>query len=315
MKTHIQLIQSRGLNCWKALMAGVVSLSLVHAARADVTSGTSGSYGLRGNVEVELLAAPILTTTVGAGTLTGAAPNPYNTTQSGVSLGTNIGVSVSAALSVDAVQSTGVFNGNVFSNVDGGAGIRTTSATTGIANLGLNVGDVQLLILDPPAALSLTATAINTSSTIMGDYGAFTSAGTSQITGFGLALNGGAVVNLTSLLGGAGFTLGTDFLADGTLLTSNMSVDLNALGLAGASLVFNRQVTSGNGISSLGLETTAIYLDLDAGLGSSVNLDTDIAIGQSTAAQGGVSVVPEPGSAILFALGIVTLLGHRRRLP
>lgn len=297
-----------------------VGLVLVTPVSALVTSGTSDSYGLRGDVDI---VGGLISTSLGAGTFSGSAPAPYSSSSSAIALNPNIGASVNLGLGigvvdVTAVNATGIFNSTISSTVDGTAGSRTTSAFTQITGSGgpfnLTVGDTQALILNPAALLTLSATAIQSTSTVMGDYGGFTGSGSSVITDFGLSLNGGAVIDLSTLLTGAGYTLNTDFLADGTILTANLSVNLSALGLAGASLIFNRQTSTGDGVSSLDFETTAIYLDVNSTLPLlGDTLDTQIAIGQSAAGQGGVSVVPEPGSAILFALGILTLLGHRQK--
>ena len=322
MKTQDIVRQLLGGMHLSVLPACVVASGLMLAtpARALVTSGTSDSYGLRGDVDI---VGGLISTSLGAGTYSGSAPAPYSSSSSGIALNPNIGASVNLGLGigvvdVTAVNATGIFNSTISSNVDGGGGSRTTSAFTQITGSGgpfnLTVGDTQALVLNPAALLTLSATAIESTSTVMGDYGGFTGSGSSVITNFGLSLNGGSTIDLTSLLTGAGYTLNTDFLANGTILTPNLSVDLTALGLAGASLVFNRQVSTGDGVTSLDFETTAIYLDVNSTLPLlGDTLDTQIAIGQSAAGQGGISAVPEPGSALLFALGVVTLLGHRRR--
>lgn len=301
----------------KAASVFVLTFILAKQVQSDVTAGQSQTYVLEAEVNV----LGILSTTAQAGSLGDIAPAAYNTSSSAIPLNVNLGTSVSVlgigSVSLTAVNATGVFNSTITSNVDGGAGSRTTTAFSQIAGSGgpfsLTVGDTQALILNPAPLLQLTASAIQSTTSVSGDFGTLSGSGSSVIADFGLSINGGAVINLTSLLTGAGYSLGTDFLANGTILASNLTVDLNLLGLAGTSLVFNRQVAIGDGISSLQYETTALYLDVNSTLplvGEA--LDADIELGKSIASQDAVAAVPEPGSAVLFALGILTLLGHRR---
>lgn len=317
MKAHLSLLKNECLSRPLALLTGVVTLGLATEARSDVTAGQSQTNGL----EVEVTILGILNTTGQAGSLGAIAPAAYNTSSTAVPVNLDLGTSASIGgiglVTVDAVNATGVFNSTITSNVNGGTGSRTTTAFSQIAGSGgpfsLTVGDTQALILNPAPLLQLSATAIQSTTSVSGDFGTLSGSGSSVITDFGLRLNGGAVINLTNLLTSAGYSVGADFLANGTIITPNLTVDLSLLGLAGTSLVFNRQVAVGDGISSLEYETTALYLDVNSTLplvGQA--LDANIELGKSIASQAAVAPVPEPGSALLFALGIITLLSHRR---
>jgi len=173
----------------------------------------------------------------------------------------------------------------------------------------VTVADVFSVVNDPPALLAMSATTIQTTSTISGDHGALIGTGTTILANFSLSINGGTGLTLAGL----GLTAGVDFDAGtGEILLANRVINLSLLdgSLAGVSLVLNRQVETVNTFGQRDLEVTAVALDMSgvtvAGIpGVSVDLDLAKSTSELTAA-------PEPEIASLV-VGSFGLLALRRR--
>jgi hypothetical protein len=287
------------------IIAGLLSTSGLQAA---VTAGTSSAIGVDASTEVLSL---IAVTPVQIGSSSGSAPAVYNTSQSAVSA--NSDVSVPAVITALATQ--GLLATNVQSDVDGTAGSKSASATatltgpSGGGPFSVTVADVFSLVNDPPALLAMTATTIQTTSTVSGDHGTLAATGTTILANFALSINGGTALTLAGL----GLTAGVDFDAGtGEILLPNRVINLSLLdgSLAGVSLVLNRQVETVNTAGQRDLEVTAIALDMS---GITVNgiegVSVDLDLAKSTSE---LVAAPEPEIASLI-IGSFGLLALRRR--
>jgi hypothetical protein len=287
------------------IIAGLLSTGGLQAA---VTAGTSSAIGVDASTEV---LSVIAVTPVQIGSSSGSAPAVYNTSQSAVSANANVSVPVV----ITALATQGLLATNVQSNVDGTAGSKSASATATLTGpeeegpFSVTVADVFSVINDPPALLAITATTIQTTSTVSGDTGALISSGTTILANFTLSINGGTGLTLAGL----GLTAGVDFDAGtGEILLPNRVINLSLLdgSLSGVSLILNRQVETVNTADQRDLEVTAIALDLDgitvAGL-PGVSLDLDLAKSTSE-----LVAAPEPEIASLI-IGSFGILALRRR--
>lgn len=202
----------------------------------------------------------------------GTAPSPF--------LGSESAISLNASVAGLATLSTGILNGSVSSDVDGSAGSRTTSAYGSVDELTLSVlfGTV----------LSLNATTIASNAMASGDYGTLASTGSSVIEDLSLTVLG----NTISVVVDA---------APNTVL-------FDALGIQ---IVLNEQNSFGDGVTTTGMEVTAlrvIFDDVAAGLGL---LNGDLRFGYSRVDM--TAVIPAPASAGAFTtLGVLAM---RRRRP
>lgn len=287
------------------IAAGLLSGGGLQAA---VTAGTSSGIGVDASTQV---LSVISVTPVQLGPSNGSAPATYNTSQSAVSANSN----VNAPLVITALATQGLISTNVQSDADGTAGSKSAAGTTTLTGpsgggpFSVTVADVFSVVNDPPALLAMSATTIQTTSTVSGDFGALSATGTTILANFSLSINGGTGLTLAGL----GLTAGVDFDAGtGEILLPNRVINLSLLdgSLAGVSLVLNRQVTTVNTSGQRDLEVTAIALDMSgvtvAGLpGVSVDLDLAKSTSQLTA-------VPEPQMASLV-IGSFGLLALRRR--
>lgn len=287
------------------IIAGLLSTSGLQAA---VTTGTSSAIGVDAVTDV---LSVIAVTPVQIGASSGSAPAVYNTSQSAVSADAE----VSDPLVITALATQGLLATNVQSDVDGTAGSKSASASatltgpSGGGPFSVTVADVFSVVNDPPALLAMTATTIQTTSTISGDHGALTATGTTILANFSLSINGGTGLTLAGL----GLTAGVDFDAGtGEILLPNRIINLSLLdgSLAGVSLVLNRQVETVNTFGQRDLEVTAVALDMSgitvAGVpGVSVDLDLAKSTSELVAA-------PEPEIASLI-IGSFGLLALRRR--
>jgi hypothetical protein len=243
------------------------------AAQATVISGSSSAFGESVSLTLTPFIGPDVVITSGPlPTVSGNAPPPYNLTDSLLSA------------SVGNVLTTGVLIVNASSNVDGLPGIRFAAADA-------TVNDLSLSIL---TALAVSATTIQSTAEVSGDFGALVRTGTTTIEG--ISVNGSPVIDLTP--------------APNTVL-------LNALGIT---IILNEQTPSGNGIDNADLEVNALHIsfvDVPAILGTTLGLlNGDIIISHSEAAliaEPNVVDVPEPGSLLLLAGGITLIFGLRRK--
>ena len=244
--------------------ATAASLFASQGANAIVVSGSSTGYGESINVSVLNV---LNVNSLEPGGATGTAPAPYSVSDSTLSV--NLG----------GVLSTGLLNGEAASNVDGGSGSRSASASGSVNELTANI--VNALLLD--------ATTLGATAQVSGDYNAF------SVTG------GSVIEDLDLSVGGADVAVPVTFGPNTVLF--------NGLGLM---IVANEQITTGDGISSRGFEVNALHIffdDFAAGLNV---IDGDIILGHAEA-ELTASPVPLPAAAWLLGSGLAAFGISARR--
>jgi len=303
---------------WMALSGGL---------QAAVTIGQTDGTGI-------VAGASVLGDTVSLGVLPAAssvnAPAPATDndgTNLNVAGNTSVAVNIplvgnNISVNVNALSVTGVLNTSATSDVDGGGGSKSASGTATLTGANVGLGGTSYTIpvvgtlVSTPAVISITATTIQSTSTVSGDYGTFSPVGSTLLANFALSVNGGTAVGLggLTLVGGGNLVLGTHFDASGNILLPNLSINLGALdsSLAGAALILNQQsVTNNAGLASI--DTTALSLDVTSLTvgpvtnGLTVNLD----LSESSAQ---LAAVPEIStvSALLGSFCVLGLLRRRR---
>lgn len=277
----------------------ILGMSLSGGANALVLSGASSGYAAY--VDLATLADPVLSLHVspipmGAG---GTAPAPYSRYDEVRSLKAGDSVCLTSVLgictgSLGATVDTGLLTGQADSDVDGGVGVRSASATGTVNDAAVNMGTGSLLGLIGTSLFSLSATTLSASALVSGDYGGFSATGSSVIEGASLQVAGLDLITLA---------------ADAA---PNTVVDpLGALSLLGLTVVLNEQ------LSSCGAETCSIAVNAlrlsfdDFALGSAL-LNGDIVFGHAEAGLA-ASPVPVPAAAWLFGSGLAGLAGLARR--
>ena len=245
--------------------ATAAALFASQGANAMVVSGSSTGYGESINLSVLGLVTVSSLEPSGA---TGTAPDPYSESTSTVSV--DLGV-----------LRTGLLNGEAASNVDGGSGSRSASATGSVNEATVNIVN----------ALLLNSTTLSATAQVSGDYNAFSVSGGSVIEGLSLS------------------ALGTDVnlpvsFAPNTVLFNG----------AGLMIVANEQITTGDGVSSRGFEVNALHLSFDD-FAAGLNLvNGDIILGHAEAeltAQ--ASPVPLPAAVWLLGSGLAAFGISARR--
>lgn len=247
--------------------ATAASLFASQGANAIVVSGSSTGYGESINLSVLNVVNVNSLEPSGA---TGTAPAPYSESASTLSVNLPGGI-----------LSTGLLNGEAASNVDGGLGSRSASASGSVNELTANI--VNALLLD--------ATTLGATAQVSGDYNAF-------------SVTGGSVIEDLDLT-----ALGTD--VDVNVDFGPNTVLFDSLGLR---IVANEQITTGDGISSRGFEVNALHIffdDFAAGLNV---IDGDIILGHAEAeltAQ--ASPIPLPAAVWLLGSGLAAFGISARR--
>lgn len=267
-------------------LLGSALLGACPQAHAAVVSGASSGYGL----DVDVTALLLVNLNVGpapAG-IGGMAPAAYNLSQS-VLLPT---VTSSVPLVASGTVGADIVHAIAMSDVDGLPGSRSASATGGVVNAGVNFVTLPA-VGNGDNILGINGT-LSSSSLVQGDYGAFSVTANTVIESLSLQI-GPTVVDLSAFVG--------------VSVPPNTTVDLNALGIVGATLVLNEQTLTGDGLASRGVSVNAFHLSLNV-LGA-LGVTGEVILGHSDAS---LVAVPEPASgvAILFAATVATL-GRRRR--
>lgn len=261
------------------LLIAIGALAAGNVSQAANISAASSGYGLDAHISalgLNLDAGPLPT---GA---SGTAPAPYNLSQTTLNVNTtgNIPIIVSGNISANSVM------GTAFSNVDATAGTRTTSATGAV--VGANIGTNTIPLAGGGITLLGLNGTLNSSAQITGDFGSLVATGTTTIQSLGLTING-IGVNLAPFVG--------------VSVAPNTSINLAVLGIANSSLILNEQVVAPNGSS---ISVNALHLSVNL-----VNLITaNVVLGHS---QAQMTAVPEPATASLVGLSMVSLIGLRRR--
>lgn len=251
-----------------ALLAGLLSMGVVFPATAE----TADAEGYAASVDLDL-------DVIGLGTdAEVVAPTPVSSGSGSDSFGP-INNSV-AGLSVDLLAGTaGVSTGLLSSSA------QYSNASQALATGGVDSTNIDLDVLGL-IGLSLTADAIGSTSQIDGSCGALTPSAASTLANAQLTVLGTPVALAANP-------------------APNTGIDINALGLAGVTLVLNEQVVGGDGITSSSIVTNALRLTLNINIIGVVSLSGEIILGHSEAAvscnSGDLSVSvtssPSPGVA------------------
>ncbi|RJG25864.1 PEP-CTERM sorting domain-containing protein [Massilia cavernae] len=170
---------------------------------------------------------------------------------------------------------------NASSNVDGAPGSRFADADATVLNLSALLG-------------LLTAQVVQSTAAVSGDFGALSSVGTSNLEGL--------------MVNGMPFIVASP--APNTPLFS----------APGLTVTLNEQIHTGDGINSLGLAVNAIHIAFNNfahGLGL---INGDIIISHSEALLTAIpnndnGQVPEPGTLLLLAGGMIGFMAMGRRRP
>lgn len=261
----------------------LASVAFAPSAGAAIVSANSEGYGLSANLA--LLGSNLLTVTAPAG-VSGTAPAPYSLNDALLDL--DVGATIPVVAQAHA--SAGIITGSANSNVDGSAGSKTTGASGGIVDLSVNADLLSIFGLS--SLLELDNLTLNSSAEITGDYGSMTASGGANITSLSLSI------------------LGQDIQIDANA-GANSFINLNALGLIGATLILNEQIADcSDSFCSMTVNALRLSLNGLAGL-----FDTDIIIGHSYAEMSAenISAVPVPAAVWLFGSAMVGLAGFSRR--
>ncbi len=231
----------------------------------------------------------------------GVAPAPYSASDSVLTVDISSGVLANPVPGLDPLVTvadvqTGLVTSTATSNVDGLSGSRTATGEHVINGLDLSIVET----LGVADLLSISATTLEVSSEVSGDYGGLGSVGSLYVEDLIISVAGIAIPGY----GGLGVT---GFIA------ANTGVALTGP-LLGTSLILNQQIVTGDGINSLSLTTNAISLDVSA-----INIDLvgaltgTVTVGPTSASLQ-ASAVPEPSSAILLSLVCAGGVWVRRRV-
>lgn len=339
----------------KPLSALTLAMALAAPAQATVVSAASDGYGLSAGVSV--LRTPILSLTAlghAQGSSTGSPPATYSDTAglgavavAGTKLGAKVEVStkkvnvpilgglltkvvdadvkvttdINAKVGADALYGKASFDGTTAMGEGGILGAKVNVAAnvktdTTADLLGVPVVDLHTAVNLP--VVDLSAGVLSSTSSVTGDYGAWTASGDSVITDLNLSLLGNTI---------NWFNIGNNLLSGSLVATTgvngqvlidadpNTRIDLwGLLGLAGVYLTLNEQDEDCGGAASCSIETNAFHLWADALHLGLVGLD--LKLGHSSAMLAGQpSAVPLPGSVwmMLGGLGVLGTFARRRK--
>lgn len=245
-------------------------------------SASSSGYGLF--VDVNALNALNLDVGPLPVDVSGVAPSPYADSDTVL----NVNVSTSIPLLASGTVTAGSVTATATSNVNGGLGSRTTSASGGV--VGANINTATLPILPPGITLLGINGTLSSTAQVAGDFGSLVATGTTTIQNLGLTISG-IPVDLSPFLNVA--------------VAPNTSVNLAALGIANASLILNEQIIAGDQSS---ISVNAFHLNVN--LANSVV--AQVILGHSQAQMTSVAV-PEPTTGLMAMGGVITTFGALTR--
>ena len=277
------------------LSLGIV-LVICAPLRGDLIEGSSSADFIDVGLELDLL------TIVGGGVVVDAdlgdlAPASGTALPTYGDMNQVLGINIQAGnvfgIVTVADVSAGTATSAASSTIDGLVGSRTTQATHTIENLDLSIADLPLLV---PDLISITADALTVTSAITGDFGALVTAGSLEVTNLRIFVSG---LQVGAALNG--------------IVPANTGIDLKTV-LGGVKLMFNEQVTSGDGVNMAGLTTSAISLQLtDVGVAGVGTLNGSVVVAPTQASA--TAAVPEPSSCLLLGMaGLGVAYVRRRRI-
>jgi hypothetical protein len=269
--------------------AAVAALGVGGAAQADVVLGTSNAYTAYGSLTSSILGIPVASYSFGPlEQISRTAPPDYNYSASTTPTSVNIQVPNPGGGLV-SVQGSLLTN-SVETNVDGGSGVRTTSAESSL------VDGASINILGG-SIVSLSLTSISQTAWVTGQtIGDSTAGGALSLLGLNLSVLGNSIVSNLNLSNTAG------------------NVVINT-GIAGLTLTLNEHIPTTT-MNSMGIEANAIHLHFNSVAFGLASLTGDLIVGHTFAQQNyNANAVPEPASVAMMGLGVVGagLAGLRRR--
>jgi hypothetical protein len=251
-------------------------------AQAVNISASSSGYGMF----VDLNALNLVNLDVGPlpVDVSGVAPAPYADSDTVL----NVNVSSSVPIVATATATAGSVSATAASNVNGGVGSRTTSASGGVVGAGVNA--VTLPVLGPGLTLLGINGTLSSTAQVAGDFGSLTALGTTTIQSLGLTISG-IPVNLSAYVN--------------VPIAPNTSVNLAALGIANASLILNEQIVAGDQSS---IAVNAFHLNVNV----ANSIVAQVILGHSQSQMTAVAI-PEPATVGMAAVGMVGAVGAARR--
>jgi hypothetical protein len=267
----------------------------IAATPAVAQTASSSAYGVSADLQVGSAVS------VGVGpvaTAAGSGPPPYDQTTTVLSVNQNLALGTVAATTFSQRINTGVLTSTASSDfpLDPAA---TASATINNLSAGLSS---KLPLLPSLSLLGISADTVKSTSTI-------------TTTG-GLNATGSTIIEGLSL---DGLGLG-GLLVNGSLFV-NPTANTVLVDLLGLRIVLNEQIVTGDGISSLEIETNAIRATFTDFLLGGRLLNGDLVFASSQASIKGympaAPAVPEPSTwAMLIAgFGMIGFAARRRAAP
>jgi hypothetical protein len=265
-----------------ASLATLLSFCSAPVAHAINTSASSSGYGMF----VDLNALNVVNLDVGPlpVDVSGVAPAPYADSDTVLNVNVNSSVPVVAS----ATATAGSVSATASSNVNGGVGSRTTSASGGVVGAGVNA--VTLPVLGPGLTLLGINGTLSSTAQVAGDFGSLVATGTTTIQSLGLTISG-IPVNLSAYVNAP--------------IAPNTSVNLAALGIANASLILNEQIVAGDQSS---LTVNAFHLNVNV----ANSIVAQVILGHSQA-QMTAAAIPEPATVGMATVGMVGAVAAARR--
>lgn len=275
-----------------------ISACLNDRAGADFSYSAAGGYGAQ--ISVSVVGSE--TVNVTSGSISASGKSDFNESSGLVNLNINefegipsvTTLTIANATGVATSQALGIFSPNPIENISSGEG--------GVTGLNLGIGRLSTAITPGYFAVSISASALNSSSSIAGEIAGASMEGISTFADLNISVLG-APVNLAVLPGA---------VVDANLISfaPNTFVALSALG-TGARLYLNEQIKSKDQFGNFSITTNALRLDLDAvqlapGVGV---LSSDVVLGNSFA----IAAVPEPGSILAICVAGASMIGFRCR--
>ena len=274
-------------------------------AQATVITSESNAYALGVDLSVEVNTVAVAQASLTLPSmLQQTAPGAYDMSNTAISVDASVGATFAGLQDADVFASTGVFNGQITSDVDGGNGSRMTTGYSEVNGLGSNVFDTTFP-LDLSALLSVNSTTLNSYSEVSGDWGSFTAVGSSIIEDLSIFFLGSQVDLLSE-----GIT--ADVLAGST--PNFQLIDFN--GIAGLDLILNEQnsTCSMSGFCSMEVNALRFAFEgvslLDAGIDGLIN--GELIIGHSYAEMTGMPTAPVNAPAALGMLLMATAISVMR---
>ena len=256
-------------------------------AGATVISGASSGFDATFDASVN--GTPVLSAGPGA-QAAGVAPPAYSLSDS---MGSFVFSDIIPISDGDILidYSVDLSTATATSNVDGGAGSRTTNASGGLSTVFFNIAFDPTGFIPAFDLLTLNASVLTADASVTGDFGSLVATGNSTI------------------IGGSLFVFG-----EGTwTINAGPAVNTTLISLPGLSLVLNEQTENCSGpvggTDTCSIDVNVGHLEVNKMIGTHM-VGASVVVGHADASQ--VAVVPEPTTALLMGMGLALLAGRRR---